>query len=138
MEPSDGMSKDRMALLITPSSSRRATYTCWSSGDSLAMSASNSSDSSCRDTRMHGDGAESTGSHPSDISAAGILKVCEGPITPLSCLDKDCTPCPRASSCPSHHFWAGLQSVISDYLSAISLDNLKNSDFITSEHPHCL
>ncbi len=66
-------------------------------------------------------------SPPSTISAADILKVCEGPISPLACLDKDCTPCPRASSCSSHRFWAGLQSVISDYLSAISLDDLKNT-----------
>lgn len=53
-----------------------------------------------------------------------ILDATEGSLVPVACLEGDPKDCPRVGSCITLPMWQGLNQVIQDYLSAISLEQL--------------
>ncbi|NLU24634.1 MAG: Rrf2 family transcriptional regulator [Clostridiales bacterium] len=56
-------------------------------------------------------------------SAGSILRLAEGSLSPVSCLDSD-EPCIRASQCRTLPLWEGLDRVIDDYLDQYTLADL--------------
>ena len=64
---------------------------------------------------------------PEEYSLGEILRLTEGSLAPVTCLEAD-TPCPQAADCPTFPLWQGLDKVIDDYLMAHTLaDLLRNS-----------
>jgi len=53
-----------------------------------------------------------------------ILKVVEGPIACVSCLETEKNLCPRYNECPTISFYEGLNKVINDYLESYTLEDL--------------
>ncbi len=53
-----------------------------------------------------------------------ILRVTEGPMHSVSCLDLSPNDCPRHSFCMTLPVWEGLDRVIHDYLAGITLQDL--------------
>ena len=53
---------------------------------------------------------------PEQIGVGEILRLCEGTLSPVSCLGENATPCARAADCRTLPLWQGLDRVISDYL----------------------
>lgn len=53
-----------------------------------------------------------------------ILRVVEGPVACVSCLETEKNLCPRYSECPTISFYEGLNKVINDYLASYTLKDL--------------
>jgi len=58
---------------------------------------------------------------PEEYSVGDILRVTEGDLSPISCLQDEYNVCPNASMCPTLPFWQGLYTVVNDYVNSASL-----------------
>ena len=75
---------------------------------------------------------------PWDITVGDIIRVLDGPVVPVNCLEEYSTElCPRISHCPSRQVWLSLQEVINTTLDKFNLGNLSQS-FNDSEFTACI
>ncbi|MGI6152177.1 MAG: RrF2 family transcriptional regulator [Christensenellales bacterium] len=61
---------------------------------------------------------------PGQYTVGAILKVTEGSLAPVSCLDDISNNCERAGECKTLPLWMGLSKLINDYLEGITLEDL--------------
>ena len=61
---------------------------------------------------------------PSEYTVGSILRLVEGSLSPVSCIDGDTINCSRADECKTLPFWQGLDRVIDDYLESKTLMDL--------------
>lgn len=59
-----------------------------------------------------------------NFTVASILKVAEGSLAPVECLETQDNTCPRAESCITLPMWQGLANVIDDYLESITIEDM--------------
>ena len=59
-----------------------------------------------------------------EYTVGDILRVTEGSIAPVSCLDYEPIECPRADECMTLDVWKGLYKVITQYLDGITLQDI--------------
>lgn len=53
-----------------------------------------------------------------------ILRLTEGSLAPVACLDLDPVGCEKSADCPTLPVWQGLYKVITDYLDGITLQDI--------------
>lgn len=53
-----------------------------------------------------------------------ILRLTEGSLAPVACLDLDPVGCDRSTGCPTLPIWKGLYKAITDYLDNITLQDI--------------
>jgi len=85
-------------------------------------------------TGTHGKGGGYKLARPADSYTVGeILRVTEGPIAPVACLNGEFV-CERAATCPTLPVWKKLDALINDYLDTVRLVDLSpepcESDYI--------
>lgn len=61
---------------------------------------------------------------PSEYKVGDILRLTEGTLAPVMCLEDNAPVCERASVCRTLPLWAGLNKVICEYLDGISLEDI--------------
>jgi len=61
---------------------------------------------------------------PSEYTVREILRITEGNLAPVTCLEEDVNDCEKASYCKTLPMWTGLQKVIDDYLGSVTLQNM--------------
>ncbi|MCD8375968.1 MAG: Rrf2 family transcriptional regulator [Oscillospiraceae bacterium] len=61
---------------------------------------------------------------PEKITVGSILRLAEGGLSPVSCLEEGAPPCARANECRTLELWQGLDQVISDYLESKTVADL--------------
>ncbi len=61
---------------------------------------------------------------PREYTVGQVLRITEGGIYPVACLENDPNICPRNSYCKTLAVWEGLNRVISEYLDGITLEDL--------------
>lgn len=61
---------------------------------------------------------------PDKYTIGTILRLTEGSLSPVACLDQDPIECERSNECPTLPIWQGLNKVINDYLDNITLQNV--------------
>lgn len=61
---------------------------------------------------------------PDKYTVGDILRITEGSISPVACLDLDPNTCERSANCMTLGMWKGLDKVISDYLDNITLQDI--------------
>jgi DNA-binding IscR family transcriptional regulator len=62
---------------------------------------------------------------PADQYTVGeILRLTEGSLAPVACLDQEPIDCPRSAECPTLPMWRGLERVINEYLDGITLQDI--------------
>lgn len=59
-----------------------------------------------------------------DYSVADILRVTEGSLRPVACMDQSPNCCERCSFCMTLPVWQGLDRAIARYLSSITLQDI--------------
>ena len=70
---------------------------------------------------------------PSQITVGDILRVTEGSLTPVACLDDD--ECPRRERCVTYSVWSRVQEAVTRVVDQITLQELvddyrrKNEEF---------
>lgn len=63
---------------------------------------------------------------PSEYTVGDILRVMEGDLNPISCLEENPNECMRSPFCPVLPFWKGFAKVINDYVDSYTLQDLKD------------
>lgn len=61
---------------------------------------------------------------PSEYSIGSILKLTEGTLAPVGCLEEGADECDRASECITLPLWKKLDDQIDEYLESVTLEDL--------------
>lgn len=61
---------------------------------------------------------------PEQYTVADILRVTEGSLAPVACLEKNAVACPRMNSCATLSMWKRLNTLVNDFFEGITLKNL--------------
>lgn len=61
---------------------------------------------------------------PEQYTVGEILRMTDGSLSPVSCLESDSPPCPRMSYCRTLPLWQGLDKLVNGYLDGITLADL--------------
>ena len=61
---------------------------------------------------------------PEHYTVGHILRLTEGSLAPVTCLEGDENTCPRAGHCTTLPMWEKLDALINDYLDSVSLADL--------------
>lgn len=61
-----------------------------------------------------------------ECTVGDILRVTEGKLSPVACLDSDVNYCERSENCDTLYIWQGLMEVIENYLDNITLRDIIN------------
>lgn len=64
---------------------------------------------------------------PDKYTVGEILRVTEGSLCPVACLQIEPNDCPRRADCPTLPVWQGLYKVITEYLDGITLADIMSS-----------
>lgn len=60
----------------------------------------------------------------SEYTVGDILRITEGGLAPVACLDRQPVECDRAEDCATLPVWQGLYKVINEYLDSITLQDI--------------
>lgn len=70
---------------------------------------------------------------PEEYTVGDILRVTEGDMAPVACLEGEVNECPMADKCLTLGFWEGLNKTVNDYLDSTTIADLiknnKDSDY---------
>ena len=61
---------------------------------------------------------------PNQYTVGEILRLTEGSLSPVACLDQTPNACERSSICSTLPIWQGLSKVINEYLDGITLQDV--------------
>ena len=61
---------------------------------------------------------------PDEYTVGSILRLIEGPLAPVSCLEGGSNTCSRAAECRTLPMWTKLNELINDYLDSVTLADL--------------
>ncbi len=61
---------------------------------------------------------------PDQYTVGEILRISEGSLCPVACLQYEHNDCPRAAECLTLPVWEGLYKTITDYLDGITLQDI--------------
>jgi len=61
---------------------------------------------------------------PGEYTVGSILKLTEGSLAPVSCLDGQENTCGRAENCITLPMWKKLDTLIDDYLESVTIEDL--------------
>lgn len=61
---------------------------------------------------------------PSSITVGDILRVTEGSLAPISCLEQEPNMCPRCGECLTLPMWQGLYKTVNEYLDSVTLQDI--------------
>jgi Rrf2 family protein len=65
---------------------------------------------------------------PDQITVGAILRLTEGSLAPVSCLEAGAAPCDKAAWCRTLTLWQGLDKVIHEYLESYTIEDLVRAD----------
>ena len=61
---------------------------------------------------------------PDKYTVGEILRLTEGSLAPVECVDQDPITCERCAACPTYPVWKGLSEVVNTYLDGITLQDI--------------
>lgn len=65
---------------------------------------------------------------PEHYTLGSILRLTEGDLAPVSCLEGDENPCERCDSCATLDFWTGLYATVNAYVDRFTLADLVRTE----------
>lgn len=65
---------------------------------------------------------------PEEYTVASILKVTEGSLAPVACLENEVNTCPRAAECRTIDMWTKLYKLIDDFFEDVTIADLIRPD----------
>lgn len=78
---------------------------------------------------QHGkDGGYKLNREPADYRVGDILRLTEGTLAPVACLDVTDCRCDRAAECRTRPMWNELDRIINEYLDGITIADLMEED----------
>ncbi len=74
---------------------------------------------------VHGKGGGYKLNRPVDQYRVGdLLRITEGSLAPVACLEKGAEPCEKAGECRTLPLWSKLDNLIEEFLDSVTLDQL--------------
>ena len=64
---------------------------------------------------------------PEEYKVGDILRLTEGSLSPVACLEKGAEVCPRKAECRTLPMWTKLDEIVENYLDSISIADLMKS-----------
>lgn len=64
---------------------------------------------------------------PQEYRVGDILRLTEGTLAPVACLEKNAPPCDRKKFCRTLPMWTKLDKLVEDYLDSVTLSDLTKS-----------
>ncbi|MGI5898660.1 MAG: RrF2 family transcriptional regulator [Christensenellales bacterium] len=64
---------------------------------------------------------------PAEYTVGDILRIMEGSLAPVACLENDPVKCVRSGDCATLPVWQGLSKVINEYLDSVTLQDMLDS-----------
>ncbi len=61
---------------------------------------------------------------PEEYNVGEILRLTEGELAPVACLESGADPCPLAASCPTLPLWSKLNQMIQNFFDGVTLADL--------------
>lgn len=61
---------------------------------------------------------------PEEYTIGQILRLTEGPLSPVACLESEENDCPRADVCPTLPMWKKLEMLLNNFFDGITLAEL--------------
>lgn len=61
---------------------------------------------------------------PEEYIVGDILRLTEGTLSPVACLEKGAAPCPRKDACRTLPLWSKLDELVENYLDSVNLADL--------------
>lgn len=65
---------------------------------------------------------------PSEYKVRDILRLTEGTLAPVSCLEDCAKPCDHVNECRTISMWSELNKIINQYLDSVSIQDLMSID----------
>ena len=65
---------------------------------------------------------------PEEYTVASILKVTEGSLAPVACIENEVNTCPRAAECRTIDMWTKLYKLIDDFFEDVTIADLIRPD----------
>ena len=65
---------------------------------------------------------------PEQFTVGGILRMTEGSLAPVSCLEEGAAPCVRMNACRTLSMWQGLDRLIQEYLEHYTIADLMQAE----------
>lgn len=65
---------------------------------------------------------------PEQINVGEVLRIMEGTLAPVACLEAGAAPCARASECRTLGFWRGLDEAIRSYTEQYTIADLMRKE----------
>ena len=66
---------------------------------------------------------------PGQYTIGSILRLTEGSLAPVACLEDEPNQCPRSQECTTLPFWEGMWRVINEYADSVQLADLIRRDY---------
>lgn len=61
---------------------------------------------------------------PCEYTAGEIIRVFEGNLSPIPCLEPNAITCGKINKCQTVKFWKGLEDVINNYVDSVTIEDL--------------
>ncbi len=61
---------------------------------------------------------------PNELTVGDVLRLTEGNLAPVACLEYEPNNCPRKDECATLYIWEGLYKVVNDYLNNITIQDI--------------
>ena len=71
---------------------------------------------------------------PDRINVGEVLRIMEGGLAPVACLENGAKQCPKAAECRTLGFWKGLDETIRRYTDSFSVADLTRTDNIGNDY----
>lgn len=69
---------------------------------------------------------------PDKYTVGDILRLTEGSLSPVACLDQEPNECVKNADCPTLPIWVGLKKVICEYLDGITIQDILDDQMARS------
>ena len=71
---------------------------------------------------------------PEDYTVGAILRIIEGSLAPVACLEQEHVDCPRMATCRTLPMWRKLNTMIQDFFDGITLADLMSTDQVGNDY----
>ena len=65
---------------------------------------------------------------PDEIVVGEVMRIMEGGLAPVACLENESFNCPRSGMCRTLNFWRGLDDVIHKYIDSYTIADFMRTD----------
>lgn len=70
---------------------------------------------------------------PAQYTVGEILRLTEGELAPVTCLEADAETCPRREQCKTYKLWVGLYELINNYFDSVTIADLMDCSNVKTE-----